>query len=86
MTKTNTMKIAIVAAAVCGTLALAGLSPVSASSGFETSAGYLPEQIVNHGTAVEAVPADSYGDTGLSGSFPKVEQPSLEDAAPQMYS
>jgi hypothetical protein len=59
-----------IAAAVCGTLALANLSPVSASSGFEGSAGYLPEQIENHGTAVESVPADSYGDTGLSKSFP----------------
>ena len=85
MTKTI-VKYAVAAMAVCGTLAVASMSPVPANGGFEASTTYLPEQIVNHGTAVETVPADSYGDTGLSKSFPKVEQPSMEDAAPQMYS
>lgn len=85
MINTNTTKLAVAAAAVCATLALAALSPVSASSGFEASAAYLPEQIANRGTAIESVPADSYGDSGLSKAFPKEDSASLEDAAPKMY-
>ena len=81
----NTVKVAVAVAAVCGILAIAALSPVSASSGFEASTGYLPEQIVNQGTAVETAPADSYGDSGLSKAFPKEDPASLEDAAPKMY-
>jgi hypothetical protein len=79
------VKLAVAAAAVCGTLALAALSPVSADSGFEAASSYLPEQIANQGTAVETVPADGYGDTGLSRTFPVESQASQEDAAPKMY-
>lgn len=82
--KRNLVKIAVAVAAASGILALASLSPVSASSGFEASAGYLPEQIVNRGTAVETVPADSFGDIGLAKSFPKEDAVSF-DAAPKLY-
>ena len=70
---------------VCGLLALALLSPVSAST-FDASTSYLPAQIVNEGTVVESTPADAYGDTGLSKSFPTEDPASQLDATPQMYS
>lgn len=70
--------------AVCSILALVVLSPVSASA-FDTSTGYLPEQILNQGQVIESVPADAYGDTGLYSDFPKEQPVSLLDAAPEMY-
>jgi len=81
----NTVALAFGAVAFCSLLAVAALSPVSASS-YEASSGYLPEEIVNRGTAIEVVPADSYGDSGLSRTFPVEAPVNLEDAAPQMYS
>jgi len=83
MTKTS-VKYAIAAIAICGTIAFVALSPVSANSSFQTS-GYLPDQIQNQ--ARDVLPAiNTYGDTGLPESFPAEKQGSMEDAAPQMYS
>ena len=81
----NPVTLAIAAAAVLTTIAMTALSPVSASS-YSASTVYLPAQIENHGTAIESVPADSFGDTGLSRSFPKEDPASQLDATPEMYS
>ena len=81
----NPVTLAVAAAAVLTTIAMTALSPVSASS-YSASTTYLPAQIENHGTAIESVPADSFGDTGLSKTFPVEVPVNLEDAAPQMYS
>jgi hypothetical protein len=81
----NPITLAVAAAAVLTTIAMTALSPVSASS-YTASTSYLPEQIVNHGTAVEFVPADSFGDSGLSKTFPKEDPASQLDATPEMYS
>jgi hypothetical protein len=81
---TNLVALGFGTVAVCSILALVVLSPVSASA-VDTSAGYLPEQIVNQGQRMESVPADAYGDTGLYSDFPKEEPVSLLDAAPEMY-
>jgi hypothetical protein len=81
----NPVTLAVAAAAVLTTIAMTALSPVSASS-YSASTGYLPAQIENHGTAIESVPADAFGDLGLSKTFPVEAPVNLEDAAPQMYS
>jgi hypothetical protein len=84
---TDFVALAFGTVAACSILAMVTLSPVSARGSFEpTSTGYLPAQIENHGTAIESVPADSFGYTGLSTSFPVEAPVNLEDAAPQMYS
>jgi hypothetical protein len=82
----NPITLAVAALAVLTTIAMTALSPVSASSAYSASTGYLPEQIVNHGTAVESTPADAFGDTGLSKTFPKEDPASQLDATPEMYS
>jgi hypothetical protein len=81
----NPITLAVAAAAVLTTIAMTALSPVSASS-YSASTDYLPAQIENHGTAIETVPADAYGDTGLAKSFPKEDPASQLDATPEMYS
>jgi hypothetical protein len=81
----NPITLAVATLAVLATIAMSTLSPVSASS-YSASTGYLPAQIENRGTAIETVPADSFGDTGLSKTFPVEAPVNLEDAAPQMYS
>jgi len=81
----NPVTLAVAAAAVLTTIAMTALSPVSAGS-YSASTVYLPAQIENHGTAIESVPADSFGDTGLSTTFPVEAPVNVEDAAPQMYS
>jgi len=63
-------------------LALPLLSPVSADAPND----YLPKQIENQGQAIEAVPAGSYDDSGLSGGFPEEDPIGLRDAAPETYS
>jgi hypothetical protein len=78
----NTLTVAAAVAALC---CIVALSPLSAGSGFEASAGYFPDQIANRGTAIETAPADSYGDFGLARSFPKEEAPVLEDGTPKLY-
>ena len=81
----NPITLAVAALAVLTTIAMTAMSPASASS-YRTSVGYFPDQFVNQGTAVESVPADSFGDSGLSAAFPVEAPVNLEDAAPQMYS
>jgi len=81
----NTVALVVAAIAVCGTLALAALSPVSASSTYPTSAGYFPDQFVNQAKEIEPA-LDTYGDTGLSKAFPKESGDSLIDSTPEMYS
>ena len=82
---TNLVALGFGTVAVCSILALVVLSPVSASA-FDTSTGYLPEQILNQGQMIESVPADAYGDTGLSKTFPAVDPASWIDSTPEMYS
>jgi hypothetical protein len=77
----NTLAAAV---ALFGIIVFVALSPVSASSSFETSS-YLPDQVQNQAKDVEPM-INTYGDTGLPQSFPVENQGSLEDAAPQMYS
>jgi len=83
----NSSTVALFAAAiaVCGTLILGALSPVSASSAYPTSAGYFPDQFVNQAKEIEPA-IDTDGDTGLPKVFPKEPVDSLIDAAPEMYS
>jgi hypothetical protein len=85
--KPNPVALAFGALAVGSFIAMAALSPVSASNGsYGTSAGYFPDQYVNQGTAIESAPADAYGDTGLSKTFPAVDPSSWIDSTPEMYS
>lgn len=81
----STVALVVAAIAVCGTLVLAALSPVSASTAYPTSAGYFPDQFVNQAKEIEPA-IDTYGDTGLSKVFPQEPVDSLIDAAPEMYS
>lgn len=85
MIKDNFVALVVATLAVCGTLALSALSPVSASGAYPTSAGYFPDQFVNQGKGIEPA-MDTFGDLGLPNSFPKEPVDSLIDAAPQMYS
>ena len=81
----NPVALAAAAIAIASILAMAALSPVSASNAYG-SAGYFPDQYVNQGTAIESAPADAYGDTGLSKTFPAVDPASWIDSTPEMYS
>ena len=81
----NTVALFVAAIAFCGTLVLAALSPVSASTAYQTSTGYFPDQFVNQAKEIEPA-IDTYGDTGLPKVFPKEPVDSLIDAAPEMYS
>ena len=86
MTKnSSTVAFVVAAIAVCGTIVLSALSPVSASTAYPTSAGYFPDQFVNQAKEIEPA-IDTYGDTGLPMVFPKESVDSLVDAAPEMYS
>jgi hypothetical protein len=81
----NRVAIAFGAVAVCSILAMAALSPVSASSSYEASTGYFPDQFVNQAKEIEPMP-NTDGDTGLSKTFPQEDPASWIDAAPQIYS
>lgn len=81
----NRVAIAFGAVAVCSILALAALSPVSASSSYEGTTAYFPDQFVNQAKEIEAMP-DTDGDTGLSKTFPAVDPASWMDSTPEMYS
>jgi hypothetical protein len=82
----NRVALAFGAVAVCSILALAALSPVSASNAsYDASTGYFPDQFVNQAKEIEPMP-NTDGDTGLPKSFPEENPASLIDAAPQMYS
>jgi len=83
---TNVVAMAFGTLTVCSILALGLLSPVSAKGSFEASQGYMPDEVVNQGQTVESVPADAYGDNGLSKSFPKEDPAVYLDATPEMYS
>jgi hypothetical protein len=52
-----------------------------------SASGYFPDQFVNQAKEIEPM-IDTYGDTGLSNSFPDevVSPDDMIDAAPQMYS
>ena len=81
----NTVATAFGALAVASIIAMAALSPVSASSASYGSTGYFPDQYTNQ--AKEILPAvDEYGDTGLPKTFPAVDPSSWIDSTPEMYS
>ena len=81
----NPITLAVAALAVLTTIVMTAMSPVSANSRFVASTGYLPDQIVNQGTAIETVPADSFGDSGLSLSFPAMDNDALDASVPMYY-
>jgi hypothetical protein len=87
MTKNpNPVALAAAAIAISSIIAMAALSPVSASSSYAGANGYFPDQYVNQGQAIESAPADAYGDTGLPKTFPAVDPSSWIDSTPEMYS
>ena len=82
MTKTS-VKFAVAALATCGTLALASLSPVSASDGLELSPDYLPDQIVSQPQDNGAVGRTDT--TGLPAVYPDVVDPKETRWMPVIY-
>jgi hypothetical protein len=86
MIKNNVVALAVAAFAVCASLALAGLSPVSANSAsYPTSTGYFPDQYVNQAKEIEPMP-NTDGDTGLSTTFPAIDPANWIDSTPEIYS
>jgi hypothetical protein len=82
----NPVVLAAAAIAISSILAMAALSPVSASNAsYGASAGYFPDQYVNQAKEIEPMP-NTDGDTGLSKTFPAADPASWIDSTPEMYS
>jgi hypothetical protein len=82
----NPVALAAAAIAISSILALAVLSPVSASNAsYGASSGYFPDQYVNQAKEIEPMP-NTDGDTGLSKTFPAIDPADWIDSTPEIYS
>ncbi len=83
--ESSPVALAVTLIAICGSLALGAAALASSdNAGYGGATAYFPDQFVNQGKTVEALP-DGYDHFGLPTVFPVEPVEPIVDSTPAMY-